>query len=225
MALFRAATVISLGNGKSTLFWTDRWIDGSSVEDLAPSLFKAVRPRKRKATVAEALPGSAWASHVAGPISLQLLVEFNQLCDRLQQVHLQHQPNTFHWSLTADKEYSAASAYGAMFFGSTPLLGAKLIWKTAAPPKVRFFFWLVVHERCWTADRRFRRGLQQSDTCVICDQAPETMDHLLCSCSLARQAWHVWILKLHLHISVPVEDETAIGWWLSSRKLVPKTLR
>jgi hypothetical protein len=86
----------------------------------------------------------------------------------------------------------------AMFFGSTLMLGAKLIWKTAAPLKVRFFFWLVVHERCWTADRRFRHGLQESNICVICDQAPETLDHLLCGCCLARQVWHIWILKLHL---------------------------
>jgi len=60
MALFSAATVIGLGNDESTLFWTNRWINGSSVEDLAPSLFNAVRPRKRRATVAEALPGSAY---------------------------------------------------------------------------------------------------------------------------------------------------------------------
>ena len=97
-------------------------------------------------------------------------------------------------------EYSAASAYGAMFFGSTPMLGAKIIWKTAAPPKARFFFWLAIHERCWTADRRFRHSLQQSNACIICDQAPETLDHLLCGCCLARQAWHIWILKLHLRI-------------------------
>ena len=51
MALFSAATVISLGNGESTLFWIDRWINGSSVQDLAPTLYNAVRPRKKRATV------------------------------------------------------------------------------------------------------------------------------------------------------------------------------
>ena len=225
MALFSAVTIIGLGNGESTLFWTDRWINGSSVEELAPSLFSAVRLRKRRATVVEALPGSAWARHIAGPISLQLLLEFNQLCDRLQHVRLHQRPDTFHWKLTADKEYSVASAYGAMFFGSTPMLGAKLIWKTAALSKVRFFFWLVFHERCWTADRRFRHGLQQSNICIICDQASETLDHLLYGCCLARQVWHIWLLKLHLQIHVPTEDGSTVGWWLTSRKLVPKNLR
>jgi hypothetical protein len=40
----------------------------------------------------------------------------------------------------AGKEYFAASAYGAMFFGSSPVLGTKHIWKTDVSPKVRFFF-------------------------------------------------------------------------------------
>jgi len=105
-----------------------------------------------------------------------------------------------HLSLEIDSGQGVLRSVGlwAMFFGSTLMLGAKLIWKTAAPLKVRFFFWLVVHERCWTADRRFRHGLQESNICVICDQAPETLDHLLCGCCLARQVWHIWILKLHL---------------------------
>ena len=44
----------------------------------------------------------------------------------------------------AARTYSAALAYGAMFLGSSPVLGAKLLWKTAAPHRVRFFFWLLL---------------------------------------------------------------------------------
>jgi hypothetical protein len=50
MALFQAAMVIILGNGESTLFWTDRWINDSSIEALASSLFRAVHARKKKVT-------------------------------------------------------------------------------------------------------------------------------------------------------------------------------
>lgn len=48
MALFQAATVIALGNGESTFFWTNRWLNGSSMQTLTPSLFAAVRARKKK---------------------------------------------------------------------------------------------------------------------------------------------------------------------------------
>lgn len=70
----------------------------------------------------------------------------------------------------------------AMFFGASSPLGAMEIWKTSAPPRVRFFFWLVMNRRCWTAERRFRHGLQYSSSCIFCDQMPETMDHLILGC-------------------------------------------
>jgi hypothetical protein len=36
--LFQAATVFTLGNGES-IFWTDRWLHGSSVKTIAPAVF------------------------------------------------------------------------------------------------------------------------------------------------------------------------------------------
>jgi hypothetical protein len=71
---------------------------------------------------------------------MQVLLEFDHLCDLLEGVQLSTQSDTFSWRLTADQNYLAASAYGAMFLGSSSPLGAKLIWKTSAPPRVKFFF-------------------------------------------------------------------------------------
>jgi hypothetical protein len=155
-------------------------------------------PGRKRTTVAEALLNDNWVRHISGPLTMQLLVEFGRLCDYVDEVALSDQPDTFAWRLTADQNYSAASAYGAMFFGSSPILGAKQLWKTAAPPRVRFFFLLNLHGRCWTGDRRFRHGLQQSNACILCDQEPETMDHILLGCAFTREVWHIWMGWLHL---------------------------
>ena len=61
-------------------------------------------------------------------------------------------------------------------------MGAKELWKTKAPARVKFFFWLALHQRLWTADRRKRHGLQDDDTCILCGQETETCDHLLAGC-------------------------------------------
>jgi hypothetical protein len=45
------------------------------VETLAPSLYKAVRPRKKKAIVVESLLGMRGRGTPAGHISLQMLLE------------------------------------------------------------------------------------------------------------------------------------------------------
>ena len=43
--MFAISVVAVVGDGLSMLFWTDRWIHGRSVRDLAPALFSFV-PRR-----------------------------------------------------------------------------------------------------------------------------------------------------------------------------------
>lgn len=113
---------------------------------------------------------------------------------------------------------------GRCFFGSTKLRGARQLWKASAPPKVKFFFWLAIHNRCWTAARRKKRGLQDCDLCALCHQAPETMNHLLTDCVYTREVW----ARLRAAISLPqpaLAETTAVDQWLGERKLIPKHLR
>ena len=63
------------------------------------------------------------------------------------------------------------------------------IWKSWALGKCKFFLWLVAHNRCWTADRLAKRGLNHPPKCPLCDEVDETIDHLLVSCVFTRQFW------------------------------------
>ena len=100
-----------------------------------------------------------------------------------------------------------------MFIGSTSPFGAKLIWGTRAPPKVRFFSWLALHRRCWTANQRMRHGLQDSDACIMCLQASETLDHILLGCVLSRQVWIMLLSKLGLTAVAAHGDADPFLWW------------
>jgi hypothetical protein len=71
--------------------------------------------------------------------------------------------------------YSAKSAYDVLLYGATGFEHWKRIWKSWAPPKCRFFLWLVAHNRCWTADRLARRNLDHPEACFFCDQEMETI--------------------------------------------------
>jgi hypothetical protein len=65
LALFSIATTMQVGNGMNTLFWSDRWLHGCSITDLAPLVIACVPPRiKNKSTVAQALDGNAWLSDI-----------------------------------------------------------------------------------------------------------------------------------------------------------------
>lgn len=116
-------------------------------------------------------------------------------------------PDVFRWRLTVNGYYSYASAYGAMFLGSSRRLGAKEIWKTLAPPKIRFFFWLVMDDHCWTAERRFRHVLQDSSNFIFCHQLPKTLHHIIIGCVYSREVWHIILNRLHLADAITVQEE------------------
>jgi len=37
-----ASLHILVGDGKATLFWSDRWLDGDTIKELAPDLFQSI---------------------------------------------------------------------------------------------------------------------------------------------------------------------------------------
>ncbi|KAM3312047.1 hypothetical protein ACQJBY_032196 [Aegilops geniculata] len=53
--IFNAGLQCSLGNGSSFRYWTDRWINGRSLSQLVPALWKCVRPAAMRRTVVDAL--------------------------------------------------------------------------------------------------------------------------------------------------------------------------
>jgi hypothetical protein len=64
-AFFSVAVISAVGNGAMTLFWTDRWIHGQSIADLAPHVLALVPSRKRKMrTVFEALTDHSWVRDI-----------------------------------------------------------------------------------------------------------------------------------------------------------------
>lgn len=80
--------------------------------------------------------------------------------------------------------------------------------------KCVFFIWLVAHNRCGTADRLQRRSLPHHEACVLCDQAPETLDHLLMPCVFLRQFWFFFVSLIGLAVLAPQLGEISfLDWW------------
>jgi len=127
------------------------------------------------------------------------------------------------WKWTADRTFSTASAYQSFFIGQQSVEGARLLRKAHAPAKCKFFIWLVQHDKCWTAARRRRHGLQDDDSCVLCEQAPETIDHLLIQCPFARELWFNLFSKLGWEpVSPSAQDRQLAAWWTVARKCIRK---
>jgi hypothetical protein len=89
-----------------------------------------------------------------------------------------------------------------------------------------FFMWLVVHDRCWTADRLAKRGLPHPQYCPLWDQEEETINHLLVACIFSRQAWYIVLQKLGLEILAPQPHTFSFeDWWEQVDKAVAAPAR
>jgi len=214
-AMFEVAVRTVVGDGNTTKFWTDRWIDGKCIADLAPALFAAVQKRAIKCrTVAQGLHNRSWVMDVRGALSVQVLTEYLLVWDLVDDTVLQHDvPDKHLWKLTQSGVYSSKSAYSAFFLGSVGLSGWKRIWKGWAPLKCKVFLWLAKNNRCWTSDRLAKRGLPHPSACPFCDQSNETIQHILLGCPFSRQIWTNILCSLNFASLAPSPADTRFFAW------------
>jgi hypothetical protein len=118
------------------------------------------------------------------------------------------------WKLSSSGQYTEKLAYMGLFQGSVRLFSWERIWKTWALAKCRFFMCLVAHNRCWTADRLARRGLDHPSRCLLCDQDAETINYLLVDYVFARDFWFGLLQKVGMQSISPQTGETSFeAWW------------
>jgi len=135
--LFRACTFITVGDGKKTSFWKDRWLHGQAPKDIAPLCFR-VAWRKNQ-TVATSMPHNNWMKGLKRMSTQAEIRQFVDLWIQLQMVQLQPQDDQIHWRLTSDGKYSSKSAYEAQFVGAHPDYKWVCVWKAKVENKCEFF--------------------------------------------------------------------------------------
>jgi len=65
----------------------------------------------------------------------------------------------------------------------------KLIWKLPTIPKIRMFWWRAVSRALAVAERLTAHGMPVEQTCKLCNQGVETIQHVLFHCSKAQELW------------------------------------
>ncbi|WVZ93595.1 hypothetical protein U9M48_039563 [Paspalum notatum var. saurae] len=101
--------------------------------------------------------------------------------------------------------------------------GWKRIWKRWAPLKCKYFLWLAKNNRCCTAERLAKRGLQHPMVCPFCDQADETIQHILVGYVFSCQIWAKILHSLNSASFTPLATDTRLfSLWAHSIKLAPK---
>jgi hypothetical protein len=92
---FAVAVQSDVGDGAHTLFWTDQWLHGQRILDLAPRLHALVKTRRaKKRTVLEVFINQAWMRDIQGALTVGAIVEFLQLGTFLHKCSYNQIPGT-----------------------------------------------------------------------------------------------------------------------------------
>uniref|UniRef100_A0A453I5E3 Reverse transcriptase zinc-binding domain-containing protein n=1 Tax=Aegilops tauschii subsp. strangulata TaxID=200361 RepID=A0A453I5E3_AEGTS len=67
-------------------------------------------------------------------------------------------------------------------------------------------------------------GLQHHPRCLLCDQEPETIRHLLLECPFARKAWHEVLAWLRIPAPIPNCEPSLMDWWKHAKENTPLIL-
>lgn len=163
----------------------------------------------------------AWLTDCGPNLHADALNEFFLVWESLHTIQLDpEREDAMIWRWESDGQYSSRSAYRAFFAATTRAEGVDQVWRSRAPQSCRFFAWLASRNRCWTADRLQRRGLPHPASCPLCDQPPETLQHLLLGCVVSREVWARTVAHWGKPEWVPKEDSPLMHWWIG--KLAPK---
>jgi hypothetical protein len=166
-------------------------------------------------TVKDDLSGQ-WLRNCAPNLGEAALADLFLLWHMIANITLDYtREDVLVWGWMKDGCFSSKSAYDAFFAGRTRAPASEQIWKSRAPYGYKFFAWLASKNRCWMADRLERWGLPHPPACSLCDQEPETLQHLLLGCVVARQVW-AWVLQFWGKQDwLPAVDTDLVEWWNS----------
>ncbi|KAK8993498.1 hypothetical protein V6N11_033593 [Hibiscus sabdariffa] len=96
------------------------------------------------------------------------------------------------WIESSDGLYSIKTMKAQLSLVPTSVVNwKKVVWIGLAPPKVEAFMWLILHEHVPVKVELLKRGvsLVADDSCPLCNQARETVEHIFFTCSVSWQLW------------------------------------
>ena len=191
LPLYRSITTVEIKDGTSTSFWDDSWLPEGPLSELLPALHShATSPH---ATVSGIL-SSGIDHHIQRCQTRAAVQEKAQLSALIAHTHLTDGGDMRNFQGTEGK-FQTSLLYKALMAATAPPSDfAKMVWNNCAPPRVKFFIWLLVQNRIQSRSNLLKKSIITDATCALCHNCDESADHLIFTCPVAASLWqHVGI--------------------------------
>ena len=178
-----------IGDGTTTSIWREKWIANHFSG-------RPISPETQEVQLVSDLltPSGQWNESLIREIFVHFDAEaiLRTPCRGLNA-------DTWSWAKEKHGMYIVRSAYQMLNDKCRLLQGDgpgsssdgdwKLIWKLEVPPKVRIFWWRVMHEFLPAKQILHRRHIERIAACEVCGAERETIRHVLLECTMAKVFW------------------------------------
>jgi hypothetical protein len=180
-------------NGKSVLFWHDKWLLPESLATAYPALYS-------HHTQTHALVCDIMQNDISAGLRCRLTNAASQqlasLSNLLQEVHLTDEQDTR--PMLDGSPFSTKAAYMHI---QTQLQDpdASYIWSSKVPKKIKVFGWLLHLDRINTRANLLHKHIITSQECPRCQAPVEDRSHLFFSCPASAAIWRRLAIAPNAH--------------------------
>ena len=99
------------------------------------------------------------------------------------------------------------------------------LWKLSIPPKIKIFWWKVLHNGIPVADNLAKRGIKIARKCQIYGEDVETLSHMLFCCRVAKDIWSLSEISTAIDVNqADIIPQTILGFFSSQDRNPQNTL-
>lgn len=171
-----------IGDGKSVMFWLDKWLNSSLVHQLSAVSISHLL----KTLVANFIVNHQWA------LSSRFFNLFLDCARQILEIPLPIAPECD--LLIRENSSSVLFSFIDGYDLVRPHFGmpdwASSVWRGFIPPRYSIIAWRLFHLKLPTDDQLQRRGIPMVSTCQLCFTGHmEDLPHLFIDCSFTQHVW------------------------------------